>query len=344
MTPPIRPPSAADGSLRAPCHKGSAVTGPRSGTLGESGERLSSVDLDLTKSLGKELRLPSPVEELLDDRLASKGVRVWLKRDDLIHPDVPGNKWRKLKYNLLAADRRRHRTLLTFGGAYSNHIRATAAAGQHCGFATIGVIRGEEHLPLNPSLAYAAERGMRLTYLDRTTYRRNGDPDLIAALRREFGPFYLLPEGGSNRRAVIGCAEAVAEIRPGFDVLCCPCGTGGTLAGLAAGLGPRQRALGFSALKGARFLDGDVRRLQEQAFGGRRGDWRIHHDHHFGGYAKKPPELTAFIANFADRHRITLEWVYVAKMMYGLHALVDGGAFEPGTRIVAVVTGPPGIE
>ena len=299
---------------------------------------------DPTERLAERLRLPSPLGELIDDRLAAKGVRLFLKRDDLIHPDVPGNKWRKLKYNLLAAGERGCRTLLTFGGAFSNHIRATAAAGHHCGFATVGVIRGEEHLPLNPSLAWAVAHGMRLTYLDRATYRRKTDPDVVAALDREFGPFYLLPEGGSNDLAVRGCAELVGELEIGFDVICCPCGTGGTLAGIAAAIGTGRRAIGFSALKGGEFLEEDVRRLQERAYGARMGEWSIDTRHHFGGFAKRPPELREFIADFARRHGITLEWVYVAKMMYGLFARVEAGEFEPGTRIVAVVTGPPGIE
>ncbi len=298
------------------------------------------VEFALSECPGLELRLPSPVEELSDDRLAAFGVRVVLKRDDLIHPDLPGNKWRKLEHNLSAARDGGFRTLLTFGGAYSNHLRATAAAGRHFGFATIGVVRGEEHLPLNPSLAYATGNGMRLTYLDRAAYRRKTSPEILGALRAEFGEFYLLPEGGTNRLAVLGCAEIAAEIPMDYDVVCCPSGTGGTLAGVAAGLRTGRRAIGFSALKGAGFLEDDVRRLQDEAFGGPRGDWRIDHDHHFGGFAKRPAPLRAFAGDFAARHGIELEEIYVAKMMYGLYARVAEGAFAPGTRIVALVTGP----
>lgn len=159
--------------------------------------------------------------EIEEDRLAAAGVRVLLKRDDLIHPEVPGNKWRKLKYNLASARELGFGTLLTFGGAYSNHIRATAAVGQYCGFTTIGVIRGEEHLPLNPSLRYAASRGMRLTYVDRTTYRAKTSEAVVEALREEFGDFYLTPEGGSNADAVRGCAELPAELDPSVDVVFC---------------------------------------------------------------------------------------------------------------------------
>jgi 1-aminocyclopropane-1-carboxylate deaminase len=290
------------------------------------------------------LRLPSPLSELRDRRLSEAGVRLWLKRDDLIHPELPGNKWRKLKYNLAAAAEQGHDTLLTFGGAYSNHLRAVAAAGRHFGFGTIGVVRGEEHLPLNPSLSQAAGRGMRLTYLDRAAYRRKTDPEVIAELRRRWGDFYLVPEGGSNAPAVRGCAELPAEIDVAFDLICCPCGTGGTLAGIAAGLGPGRRAIGFSALKGGEFLTGEVAELQRRTYGRVSGDWRVESGFHFGGFARRTPELDAFVEGFSDRHGIRLERVYVAKMLYGIHALAGQGAFAAGTRIVAVVTGPPGPE
>jgi 1-aminocyclopropane-1-carboxylate deaminase len=289
-----------------------------------------------------EPQLPSPLQALRDERLRDAGIEVWLKRDDLIHPDLPGSKWRKLKYNLAEARRAGQRTLLTFGGAYSNHLRATAAAGCHFGFATIGVVRGEEHLPLNPSLSFAVRHGMRLAYLDRGEYRRKTEPELIAGLRRELGEFYLLPEGGSNSLAVRGCAELPAEIGLDFDVICCPVGTGATLAGLAAGLAGSARAIGFAVLKGAEFLDDDVADLQLATFGRRTENWRIEQGFHFGGYARRNSELDAFVADFAVRHGHELDWVYVAKMLYGVFALARSGAFSPGTRVVAVITGLPG--
>jgi 1-aminocyclopropane-1-carboxylate deaminase len=194
---------------------------------------------------GVSLRLPSPIVELDDDRLAKHGVRLYLKRDDLIHPEIPGNKWRKLKYNISAARNQSASTLLTFGGAYSNHLRATAAAGHYFGLKTIGVVRGEEHLPLNDSLAFAVRRGMDLKYMDRETYRRKADSQVVDKLRDRFGDFYYLPEGGSNSLAVRGCVELPKEIDIDFDVICCACGTGGTLAGISAALDGGQRAIGF---------------------------------------------------------------------------------------------------
>ncbi|HET7013652.1 MAG TPA: pyridoxal-phosphate dependent enzyme [Streptosporangiaceae bacterium] len=287
-----------------------------------------------------EIALPSPLEYLDDDRLRAVGVEVWLKRDDLIHPEVPGNKWRKLKYNLEAAASEGQRTLLTFGGAYSNHIRATAAAGYYFGFSTIGVIRGEEHLPLNPVLVFAVSRGMNLCYLNRTDYRRKAEPSVAEELRRRFGSFYLLPEGGSNELAVRGCTEVVDEIEAGFDVICCPCGTGATLAGVASGLGATQRrALGFSVLKGGGFLEHEVAELQRRTFGRSGSNWRVETRFHFGGYARRTAELDDFIADFSRRHGIGLDWVYTAKMMYGVFALAQEGFFAAGTRIVALMTG-----
>lgn len=285
------------------------------------------------------VRLPSPLEPVRDQRLAEAGVQLWLKRDDLIHDGLPGNKWRKLKYNLRAAQDQGHRTLLTFGGAYSNHIRATAAAGHQAGLDTIGVIRGEPHDPLNWSLRYAVTHGMRLRYLDRATYRRKSDPEVIAALHGELGDFYLLPEGGSNELAVRGCAELPAEVGCDFDVICCPCGTGGTLAGIAAGLNPGQRAIGFAVLKGAEFLSAAVGQLQRSATGSVSANWHIEYGFHFGGYARTTPALTTFIDRFEKQNGLRLDRIYTAKMMYGVFALTQRGLFPPGTRAIAVITG-----
>lgn len=285
------------------------------------------------------LRLPSPIEELRDERLSRQGVRLYLKRDDLIHPELTGNKWRKLRYNLTAAEEQGHSQLLTFGGAYSNHIAATAAAGHHFGFKTVGVIRGEPHEPLNNVLEFAASRGMELTYLDRGSYRRKVDPDVLSRLHGQFGDFYLLPEGGSNALAAQGCAELPAEIDVEFDTICCPCGTGGTLAGIAHGLRESQKAIGFAVLKGGDFLTEEVERLQREAFGAVSSNWTVRTEFHFGGFAKRRGELDAFIDDFEARHGLRLEWVYVAKMMFGVFALIEQGAFPRGERIVAVVTG-----
>ncbi|GGU39923.1 1-aminocyclopropane-1-carboxylate deaminase/D-cysteine desulfhydrase [Streptomyces daghestanicus] len=286
-------------------------------------------------------RLPSPLTEAADGRFARRGVRLLLKRDDLIHPSLVGNKWRKLAPNLTAAA---GRTVLTFGGAYSNHLRATAAAGRLLGLPTVGVVRGQElaDRPLNPSLARCAADGMRLRFVDRATYRRKTEPEVLAALLRaaETPEAYVVPEGGSNAEAVRGCRDLGAELAGHADVAAVACGTGGTLAGLAAGLAPEQRALGIPVLKGG-FLDGEIRRLQDRAFGGPRGTWSLDDRFHGGGYARVSPELDAFAADFEDRHGLPVERLYVAKMLHALLTLTEEGAFPRGTVLAAVVTGRP---
>jgi 1-aminocyclopropane-1-carboxylate deaminase len=323
--------------------------------------------LDLATALRP--RLPSPLRPVEDERFTRHGVRLLLKRDDLIHPDLPGNKWRKLAPNLRAA---RGRPLLTFGGAYSNHLRATAAAGRLLGFPTIGIVRGDElaSRPLNPSLSQCAADGMRLVFVDRTTYREKDAPEvrerILSMASRHTGAvsgdFYVVPEGGSNALAAQGCAALGHELRDtgssatedvtdeatdeaadeaandAIDVVAVACGTGGTLAGLAAGLGPGQRAIGFPVLKGG-FLGDAIHALQYGAFDGPAGDWSLDERFAFGGYARTTPALDAFAADFEARHRLPVERVYVAKMLYGLTELAGEGAFPPGSTVAAVITG-----
>ncbi|MET9389622.1 pyridoxal-phosphate dependent enzyme [Streptomyces sp. NPDC006624] len=290
-------------------------------------------------------RLPSPVQEVADPRFERRGVRLLLKRDDLIHPELIGNKWRKLAPNLAAAA---GRTVVTFGGAWSNHLRATAAAGRLLGIRTVGVVRGDELAgrPLNPSLARCAADGMRLHFVDRATYRRASDPRTLTGIltgalgAADAEDAYVVPEGGSNAEAVRGCRELGAELRGRADVVAVACGTGGTLAGLAAGLAPGQRALGVPVLKGG-FLTAGTEALQQRTFGGRRGDWSLDDRFHFGGYARVPDELHAFASDFEDRHGLPVERLYVAKLLYGLVTLAGEGAFPRGTAVAAVITGRP---
>ncbi|MEU0050693.1 pyridoxal-phosphate dependent enzyme [Streptomyces sp. NPDC006184] len=286
-------------------------------------------------------RLPSPLHEVADDRFARRGVRLLLKRDDLLHPELVGNKWRKLVPNIAAAD---GRPLVTFGGAYSNHLRATAAAGRLLGLPTTGVVRGQELAgrPLNPSLARCAADGMRLHFVDRAAYRRKTEPDTLAAILRAAGAegAYVVPEGGSNAEAVRGCRALGEELRGHADVVAVACGTGGTLAGLAAGLSPAQRALGVPVLAGG-FLEAVVQALQERAFGARSGAWSLADRFHCGGYARTTPELLAFAQDFEQRHGLPVERLYVAKLLYGLLTLAEEGAFARGTTVAAVVTGRP---
>ncbi|MEU9300671.1 pyridoxal-phosphate dependent enzyme [Streptomyces sp. NPDC048269] len=289
-------------------------------------------------------RPPSPLVEAADDRFTAYGVRLLLKRDDLVHPELPGNKWRKLAPNLRAAVAAGHDTLVTFGGAYSNHLRATAAAGRLLGLRTVGVVRGDELAgrPLNDSLARCVADGMRLHFVSRADYRRKAEPRTLDRLLDGAGAqaAYVVPEGGSNGLALAGCAELGRELRGRADVVAVACGTGGTLAGLAAGLEPGQRALGVPVLAGG-FLQAEIRSLQHQAFDGPAGDWTLAEGFHHGGYARVPAALDAFAADFESRHGLPVERIYVAKLLWALAELTACGAFPRGTVLAAVVTGRP---
>jgi len=252
---------------------------------------------------------------------------------------MSGNKWHKLKYNIQEARKQGKDTLLTFGGAYSNHIYAVASAGKIFNFKTIGIIRGEEHTPLNPTLSFAKENGMKIYYRDRTSYRKKNTLEVINQLQEKFGDFYLLPEGGTNDFAVKGCSEIISKINIDFDYVCCPCGTGGTLAGLISGLSGNRFALGFAVLKGASFLKEDVQSLLQNSIGNSLQNWDINLDYHFGGYAKMDPVLLEFVNRFTSLTKIPLEPIYNGKMLFGIYDLAAKGFFKEESQIIAVHTG-----
>ncbi|MBF9142851.1 1-aminocyclopropane-1-carboxylate deaminase/D-cysteine desulfhydrase [Hymenobacter properus] len=284
------------------------------------------------------------LQELNEPVAVAQGVRLLLWRDDLAHPDLPGNKARKLKYNLQAARAQGHDTLLTFGGAYSNHLAAVATAGRLLGFRTFGLVRGDAPTAgtaLNPTLTQAAADGMDLHYLDRSTYRRRAEPDFLAEVQARFGPAYVLPEGGTNALALHGCAELASEIRAqvAFDTLALAVGTGGTLAGLLTGLRGPEQALGVAALKNGSFLRAEVDELTQQAAGQAFANYSLQTDYHFGGYAKYSAELLAFIKQFRLRHGVLLDPIYTSKMMFGVLDLIRQGHFARGSTVVAIHTG-----
>ena len=280
---------------------------------------------------------PTTIIELKVPQLAESGVRLLLKREDLNHQFVSGNKWWKLKYNLDEALQLGHNTLLTFGGAYSNHIYATAAAAKELGLKSIGIIRGENTLPLNHTLAFAESCGMKLHYLTREEYRDKADASFIQKLHNQFGDFYLIPEGGTNELAVKGVAEFGAALinEVDFDYLCLPVGTGGTMAGLIRGVDGRKNILGYSVLKGGGFLNHEVKKWVGSSF----DNWSIVEDYHFGGYAKTTNELIKFISEFEKQHQLPLDQVYTAKMMFGIVDLIQKGYFKRGSTILALHTG-----
>ena len=261
-----------------------------------------------------------------------------MKRLDQVHPKASGNKFYKLKYNLEQAQKEGKSTLLTFGGAYSNHIYATAAAAEQTGFRSIGIIRGEETLPLNPTLATVKEMGMAIYYVDRTTYRKKNEAAFIENLKTQFGDFYLIPEGGTNELAIKGTTEILTAEDSIYTHICSAIGTGGTLLGLANRLQKHQELLGFSSLKGS-FIH------QEIADGLKKygivplGKVNILDNYHFGGYGKHDQELLDFIRWFYGEFQIPLDPVYTGKMVYGTLDLIKKQHFPRGSKILLLHTG-----
>lgn len=274
----------------------------------------------------------------------AKQVEIFIKREDLLHPHISGNKFRKLKYNLQEARKQKKKKILTFGGAFSNHISATAAAGMEFGFSTVGVIRGEElgkdlkkTLSENPTLQFAASCGMELFFISRERYRELSrdfqNPKMILEeLQEKFGDFYLLPEGGTNKLAIKGCEEILSQKDQSFDYICCPVGTGGTMSGIINASSNHQKVLGFSALKGD-FLKEEIQKNTSHK------NWEIIPDFHFGGYAKVNKNLINFLNTFKKEYGVSLDPIYTGKMMFGIFDLLEKGYFGKHSDILAIHTG-----
>ncbi|MFZ2170863.1 MAG: pyridoxal-phosphate dependent enzyme [Methylococcaceae bacterium] len=278
---------------------------------------------------------PSILTKIDDPLLAQCQIDLWIKRDDLLHRVISGNKWRKLKYCLdyalsLGAD-----TIISMGGSYSNHLHALAYAGKIIGLKTQGFIRGEQPETLTPTLSDMQNWGMELKFVSRSDFRLlrhyKGGHDFPGLKPRE----YWLPEGGAQALALKGVAELVNEIGVGYDILCAPGGSGATLAGIIDAVPDQVSVIGFAAFKNAGFLQADIESLLPRPC----TNWQINLDYHFGGFAKTNAELMTFIADFEHKTGIPLEPVYTGKMMYALYDLIAKRVFKPGQRIIAVHTG-----
>lgn len=258
-----------------------------------------------------------------------------LKPEYRIHPTVSGNKYRKLKYNIKAVLDGNFEGVLTFGGAFSNHIAATAAAGKALNISTIGIIRGEEladEIENNTTLGYAKSCGMGLEFISRTEYRKKDEISFLKTLQNKYPNYYIIPEGGTNSLGVMGCEEILSETDYEFDIICCSVGTGGTISGLINSSLPHQKVIGFPALKGA-FLKKDIRKFAQQS------NWDLCHEYHFGGYAKVNLELIQFINKFKQEFELPLDPIYTGKMMFGIFDLIQKGFFSKSTKILAIHTG-----
>ena len=280
--------------------------------------------------MNQELHIPFP-----------NTISLTIKREDLIHPFVSGNKFRKLKYNLLQAKAENKKTLLTFGGAFSNHIAAVAFAGKEQGFKTIGIIRGEEiasKIEENPTLKFAQENGMEFEFVSREEYRLKSEISFLENLKQKFGDFYLIPEGGTNELAVKGCEEILTDEDSVFDYVCCAVGTGGTISGLINSALPHQKILGFPALKGDFLQDEICIFVQNER-------WNLILEYHFGGYGKVNLELIEFINTFFEENNVPLDPIYTGKMVFGVIDLIHKGYFPADSKILLIHTGGlQGIE
>ena len=264
-----------------------------------------------------------------------KSISLVIKREDLIHPFVSGNKFRKLKYNLLQAKAENQSTLLTFGGAYSNHIAAVAYAGKENGFQTIGIIRGDElgdKIESNPTLKFAQECGMQFEFVYRETYRLKTEATFLEQLQQQYGAFYLIPEGGTNTFAIQGCEEILTPDDASFDYVACAIGTGGTISGIINSVLPHQKVLGFPALKG-NFLQDEIRNFVRQ------DNWKLITDYHFGGYGKVTNDLIDWINQFYEQTQIPLDPVYTGKMVFGIVDLIAKNYFPENAKILLIHTG-----
>ena len=282
----------------------------------------------------------TPVDEIRSAKLDKAGIRLLVKREDQNHPFICGNKWWKLKYNIEEA-LKHHHTVLTFGGAYSNHIYAVAAAAKEHGFNSIGIIRGEETLPLNPTLSFATANGMQLHYVSREDYRKKDDPAFVQTLHEKFGEFYLIPEGGTNSLAVKGCGEFASEVllQINFDHLLLPVGTGGTMAGIVCGLKGRKKVTGVTVLKNGDFLKAEIDRLIRESSQAVYENWSLLTNYHHGGYAKVTNELLDFIKTLKAEHDLPLDHVYTGKLMWAVMKEIEAGRFAKGTTVLALHTG-----
>lgn len=263
------------------------------------------------------------IQKINSDLFSEKGIEVSVLRLDLIHPQISGNKWFKLKYNLEEAKKQGIDTILTFGGAFSNHIHATAVACNQFGFKSIGVIRGEKKSESNSTLSDAKKYGMQLHFVSREDYNRKNEVDFISELKTKFGNFYLIPEGGDNALGEKGCEEILPKEND-FDFVFCACGTGTTFSGIKKSLKPNQKLYGISVLKG----DGPLN-----------SNPNIINDYHFGGYAKHTKELLNFKNKFETENNIPLDYVYTSKLFFAVQDLILKNKIPENSKVLVIHSG-----
>jgi 1-aminocyclopropane-1-carboxylate deaminase/D-cysteine desulfhydrase-like pyridoxal-dependent ACC family enzyme len=290
------------------------------------------------------MNLPSPYRELFNDLINEAQVRVFIKRDDLIHSEISGNKWRKLKFNLKYVLENNFKGILTFGGAHSNHLSATALIGKKNRLQTIAIVRGDEHVPRSETLLFCQSNKMQLVFETRENYRKRNDEKYLEALQEKYPDYFIIPEGGANSLGVKGCEEIVSEIDHDFDYITVDCGTGATLAGMVRPLMSHQKVIGVQVLKGGDFITKEVGKFSPNYH----DKFEVWTEYHFGGYAKYAEELIDFMRLFYAQTGIKLDPVYTGKQFFAVFDQIKKGYFPKGSSIVLTHTGGlqgiPGFE
>jgi 1-aminocyclopropane-1-carboxylate deaminase len=280
-----------------------------------------------------DLEIFSPVQQINDQLFAERDLLVYIKRDDLIHPIISGNKWRKLKYLLKKAQSHNKTHLVTFGGAYSNHLLATAAAAARFGFKATGIVRGEQ--VDNDTLFMCRLHGMHLVFTDRESYRDK--PALFNKYFANDDQAFFINEGGASPEAAKGCSELVNELTETYDHIFCASGTGTMAAGIINGIIQYQSPTQLHAIpvfKNGGFIANEIDKLLIAP-----ANYQLHTDYHFGGYGKVNNELISFIKKFVADTGILIDPIYTGKMLYAIYDLAAKNHFKPGSKILAIHSG-----
>lgn len=256
-------------------------------------------------------------------------------RLDMLHPDISGNKWFKLKHNIFDAQSRGSKLILTFGGGYSNHLAATASAAKIFGIPAIGVVRGT-YTGLTPTLQFCVDNGMQLHFVSHDDYKRKEDKDWLAGLLNCFPDAYIIPEGGANEQGRIGAEEIATFIPQHYTHICVSVGTGTTMAGICNGVKGGQAVYGYTPMKGGKYLAENIATHINEGCMVR---WQLFDDWHFGGFGKIDNELIGFMNDFYNFNHIPLDRVYTAKMMYGVQQQLNAGIFPGNANVLCIHTG-----
>lgn len=275
-------------------------------------------------------------QRIYDPFFETHEIELGILRLDELHPVVSGNKWFKLKYNIGEAISKGYASMLTFGGAHSNHLAATAAAANAFGISCIGIVRGfHAKNNLTETLRACVNMGMELQFISRADYDQKEAPEFLNAICKQFPSAYIVPEGGNNENGRRGTEDIASFIQDGYTHVALSIGTGATFSGMRNAIPDTVEMLGFTAMKGGEYLEASI----EESLKNPLANWKLITDYHFGGFAKHNAILIDFMNTFYDKFQIPLDMVYTSKMMYGIFDLIDKGYFQKGNKILCIHTG-----